>query len=619
MFIETQEKLQLQNKTKVHHWTAGIIICLFSLYYSILQSQSYDIGLFNHYSFYVQPKLLQYYKPTYGMYAHKGYEQSGYHSYIRSFALLASRPQYKNGTDIAFNHSLTYILFLRNLNRITGHTIVSGKLLVLPKLLIYLLGMYAFLYHVSKRTYPSLLVSLISIVSRIGISEVWGPGIGCMSEAKTLVNIFLPWILVVFLKSRRRLTIMCFIYLITGCLGNIHAGAALNIVLMLSFTQILTQKNMTDKIKYAIIPMLCFVLGAFPFMMSYMYNQIVSGKAAMVIIDLKNIHTLRQIPLNFQQVFSLEVQLQLIYPFFNLYTLILFLPLGIYYFKRNYEDNSTKKIILVQLCYTLLFFLVGCLFIIFKRNMGGYIGYLIRTHIFTYIFLYLFVTFAIVWLTEIVETFFTNSTWKPNVAKLIITVLIILVIFPPIGIKPNTNFPSYNIRKQIKDIKGFFSNGIIIGAINEHFTRIAYYIKNSTCLPEDAKYTTRNCDAFILLTHKPTYEIPPKAVTTDNKLIRYDYYKKLIDCPILRNFLLKILNLDKSSYEDLCMEFINEVTKYIYEEDIDYVLINSRYRNYLNENLEPVLSNPGFILCRKANDSLNWQKLNKQELNDGVQ
>jgi len=144
--METRENLIPKAQPTVHHWIAGVIIILFSLYYFALQSQSYDIGAFEYYGFLLEPELLEFYRTSPEVLATDGINYSPILGWIKGNVIAYNQ----NVNDIIFTHIITFNLLLRNLNFITGHTIISIKILVLPKLLIFLFGMYALLYYLTK-------------------------------------------------------------------------------------------------------------------------------------------------------------------------------------------------------------------------------------------------------------------------------------------------------------------------------------------------------------------------------------------------------------------------------------------------------------------------------------
>ncbi len=509
--MKTMESLQKNGNKRIYryHLLAIAAICLFSLYYFVLQSQTYNIGDNTRINFLVEPKLLEFYKHSPQVIPQNVF---GYPASLEM--------------DIAFVHSPTFILLLRVLNSLTGNTIVSIKLLVLPKLLIYLFGMYFLLYYLTKKHYPSVLFSLLSIVPRFMPDGYWGIGPVFASEPKCFVYIFLPLIILLFLKYRNDLQKMYFLYLIIGCLGNIHSASALNIVLMLSFTQLCIKDKFTDRFRFAILPLLCAAIGVFPYMVGHLYKisqlQRTMGLGINLGAVIQKVDSIGKV----DSIRSCLSLLRFIRPFFNLNTLLFLLPIGYVSFRKNYKDLNIKKILTLQFLYTFFFFLLCLLYVLLGLPMGGLVVYIGRTGTFIYLFIFIFVTFAFIRITDLVIDWirkwaFLKTAISIYLTKTLLAFLFILFIYSPFGIKPNKFFPSYNFKKQLEEIRDFTSEGFVVGAVDRHFTDMANYINK---LPLETTFTTTYFDDLIYIARRPTYELPAEAVKVYNQLMLYDNF-----------------------------------------------------------------------------------------------
>ena len=604
-------EVQTDRVRAIHHWIAGVIIILFSLYYFALQSQSYDIGAFKHYSFFLEPELFEFYRTSPEVLAVHHTNHSAILGLFKGYVIAYNR----NVNDIVFGHIITFNLLLRSLNFITGHTIVSIKILVLPKLLIFLFGMYALLYYLTKRVYPSLLVSLLAIIPRFLPDDHWAIGPLFAGEARHFAYIFLPLAVFLFLKYRTDLRAMCLLYFGIGCLGNIHPAAALSIVLMLSFTQLWFKG---DRLKLAAIPLFCALFGVFPYLIAHIYKQFIV-QHTMFHGDFRSIRlTIKMISGVSDGAISMPTLLQqaveaVIYPIYNLYTLAIPLLIGIYYFVKNYNNTSVKKILAIQTCYTLFFFIPVVIYRVFNISGGGWIVYIGRSSSFVYLFIFIFVTFAVIWAMDLVDRWVNHRLSLPGkrrvcvsyLAKVLVGCLIILIVYPPvyppIGLKPNKYFPSYDFRGQINAIGSFVSGGFTIGAVDKHFTDMANYIGKANQLPPGSTFAARDFDALIFLARQPVYELPPGAAAIDVQLARYDHYENVIERSQDTVFYgLAELILPSFCYDSQCRLFVNMVSGYMKSNGIDYVIVSSRYLPYLSDKLAPVWFNDKYVICENS-------------------
>jgi len=582
MMIQSPRETERKNSCR-NHLIAVIAICLFSLYYFVLQSQSHEIGDYKHLNVLIEPEMLDYYQQT---------------SDIKPYSPFVIPPAVRK-SEPAFMHSLTFIISIRVLNALTGHTAVTIKLLLLPKLIIYLLGIYALLYYLTKRMVPSVLVSILSIVPRFMPDDHWGIGPVFSSEPKCFVYAFAPLVILLFLKYRHDLMAMCLLYFGVGCLGNIHPGIALNISLLLSFTQLWERQKIKDKLIYSGLPLLCALAAVFPYFMVELYRGVLvqrhmqSGLSIVPVIkaadDLFNETTLALHPF------------PLIRYLFNFYTLIIFLPFGFYYFIKKCTNSSTKKVILLHFVYTFVFLLPCFIYVLLGQVLGGWFWYICRTSTLSYLYIFIFITYAIIWLMDSVNGWFTRRETVGNISrtgcfitKLLVLCLVVLIIYPPLGVKPNRHFPKYDFGKQLNAIKAFFRNGIVIGAIDSSFTNMANYAKK---LSIEATFTTRCFDALIFLARVKTYEIPTDAKKIDEQLCRYDNLYGRSNENLVPAFAFNLLFPANFSYEKGCKLFVEKISKHMNFNKIDYAIIDKRYSAYLDNNLNPIYSNDKYILC----------------------
>jgi len=405
---------------------------------------------------------------------------------------------------------------------------------------------------------------------------------------------------------------MCILYFGIGCLGNIHPAAALCIVLMLSFTQLWFKG---DRLKLAAIPLFCALFGVFPHLIAQIYRSFIVQNTIFHDDHWRALRVAKMIPGISDGAISMTTLLQqaaeaVIYPIYNLYTLVIFLPIGIYYFGKNSNNTSVKKILAIQTCYTLFFFIPAVIYQVFNISRGGWIGYIARSSSFVYLFIFIFVTFAVIYVMDLADRWVNHWLSLPGkrrvcvsyLAKVLIGCLIILVVYPPvyppIGLKPNKYFPSYDFRGQINTIGSFVSDGFAIGAVDKHFTDMANYIGKANQLPPGSTFTARDFDALIFLARQPVYELPPGAAAIDNQLARYDHYENVIERSQDTVFSgLAELILPSFCYESQCRLFVNMVSGYMRSNGIDYAIMDSRYSDYLNDDLRPVYSNEKYILC----------------------
>lgn len=568
----------------INHLIAVIAICLFSLYYFVLQSQLHEVGDYKHLNVLIEPdEMLDCYMKASGV--------TPYSPFIIPPAMRKSDP--------AFLHSLTFIIGMRVLNALTGHTAISIKILLLHKVFIYLLGMYGLLYYLTRRTWVSVLVSILSIVPRFMFDDHWGIGPVYSSEPKCFVYACVPLIILLFLKYRHDLMAMCLLYFGVGCLGNIHPGVALNISLLLSFTQLWERQKIKDKLIYSGLPLVCAFAAVFPYFMVELYRGVLmqrhmkSGISITPIIEAIGNLVNKTAPIFYP--------FPLIRVLFNLYTLIIFLPFGFYYFIKKCTNSSAKKVILLHFVYTFVFLLPCFIYTLLGQVLGGWFWYICRTSTLSYLYIFIFITYAIIWLMDSVNGWFTRRETVGNISrtgcfitKLLVLCLVVLIIYPPLGLKPNRHFPKYDFGKQLNAIKAFFRNGIVIGAIDSSFTDMANYAKK---LSIEATFTTRCFDALIFLARVKTYEIPTDVKKIDEQLCRYDNLYGRSNENLVPAFAFNLLFPANFSYEKECKLFVEKISKHMNSNKIDYAIIDTRYSAYLDNNLNPIYSNDKYILC----------------------
>jgi len=145
------------------------------------------------------------------------------------------------------------------------------------------------------------------------------------------------------------------------------------------------------------------------------------------------------------------------------------------------------------------------------------------------------------------------------------------------------------------------SDGFVIGAVDKHFTDMANYIGKANQLPPGSTFTARDFDALIFLARQPVYELSPGAAAIDDQLARYDHYENVIERSQDTVFSgLAELILPSFCYDSQCRLFVNMVSGYMKSNEIDYVIVSSRYLPYLSDKLLPVWSNDKYVICQNS-------------------
>ncbi len=564
------------------------MILLFSFYYFIVQSQTHEIGDYKHLNVLIEPyEMLDNYMEVDSV--------KPYSPFRVPTAVLKSDP--------AFMHSLTFIIAIRVLNAVTGHTAITIKILLLPKLLIYLLGMYSLLYYLTKRKTVSLLVSILSIVPRFLPDDHWGIGPIISSEPKCFVYACVPMLVLIFLKYRHNIMGMCLLYFGIGCLGNIHPASAMILALMLSITQLFDRKKFKNKLIFSSVPLFCALAGVFPYAIVDLYRGVLMQRYMSSGISLGVITNAIEKITNEVAPPSLLTKLNfspLIRILFNLYTLSFFIPFGFYYFVKKCTNVEAKRIIILQFFYTFVFLLPSIIFGLVGHTLGGWFWYICRTSTLLYLYIFIFTAYAIIWLMDLIEKRFADQDQRVClVVKFVILCLVVLTIYPPVGVKPNRQFPKYDIGGQLKAVRGFLSNGIVVGAIDSDFTDMANYAKEHF---PDTTFMTRRFDAFIFLSRLNTYDLPIVCQGIDDHLYNYDHLfgrSKKNWVPVSISRLMFPANF---SYEEKCEQFVKKILQHMKTNNIDYAIIDSRYSAYLEGGFETCYVNDRYYLCKVANE-----------------
>lgn len=614
-------EVQTDRARAIHHWVAGILICLFSCYYFVIESQTYDLYAYQNIHFIVTPKLFDFYKIEEDVDFYKIEEDvEGLNSFHFSMT-----QRFKRAPElIEYEYIPTFVTLLRIINKFTGNTIVSAKLLILPKLLIYLFGMYWLLYFFSKRVYLSLLVSLLSIIPRfVFMQEHWGIGPFFSTQPKDLIYSILPLVFLVFINCKNDLKSLCILFLAVGIVGNIHPPAAINLAFLFSFTQLLIQKKWPDKISYAVLPGVCVLTGLFPFLIDNVYKTVMdkgllqadyrrllalvqgiksSSYSNLWLVSKPNIVDVSEGYISIKKCLFAIAR-----PIFSLNTLAFLFPWGFYWYQREFKDKGTKRIIKIQLIYLGFFCILGYIYAVAGFGAGGYLAYLGRSNTFIYLYIFIFLAFWVRWVFELAERLVSSTISRNKKVRVVtiyavqslITVLIILLVYPPINFKPNKHFPEYNFPSQFKSIKDFISKGIQSGAVDREFTEMANYVANSDTFSKESTFLLRNYAAFIILNRMSTYELPPALAGYNDIHALYEKVSSQVPQSRFGNYLKESIFGD-ISYEQTCQEFTSEIENYMRQYPVDYAILHIRYLPYLSNKLVVLWSNDKYMICQNS-------------------
>jgi len=569
----------------VRHLFAVMAICLFSFYYFVLESQTYDIAAYKNISFFIEPELFQAYQlPK---------DKSGLSSFHANIAIRLRA----DNEFLEYEYVPVFEKTIRTINRITGNTIISAKILVFPKLLIYLMGMYTFLFYFTYNTASSLLLSLLSIVPRfLLMQDNWGIGPLYSTQPKDFLYAIIPLVFLVFIHYRKNIKVQLLLYLGVGLMGNIHPGAALNFIILFILTQLFIQESKKNKLIFTVLPCVCAILVILPFLQIYLYKMIVLKK------DLVN-SDLLTIGYAFNRFaspgFVMRFLFSFVRPVFSLNTLTLLLPVGYWYYRKNFNNNEIHKIIMIHIILLLIICIPGLFYSIAEVNPGGYIGYIGRSNIFLYLYIYLFIAYLVKVIFEKIDVYCANpenilGKAKPFLVKSFVSVVTILIVYPPISIKPNNYWPKYDFKGQINSCKTFFKKGFVTGAISEDFTEMAAIASNLIKSDKGHKFITYHYAEFIILTSLPTYEVPSKIAALNNKL---SLYEKIAPSSLLGRLAEKI-TLGNFDYEDTCQLYLDNIKRYSNENMISHIGLHKRYKPLLSSQLVPVWQNSSYMICR---------------------
>lgn len=608
---DIQEIKKPNSKNLIYHCLAGMVIILFSLYYFILESQTYDIYAYRNINFMVEPELFESYKIA-----------NNTSDSLYSFHYNLSQKIKHDPRRIEHEYIATFIDSIRTINHFTGSTIITAKILTLPKLLIYLFGMYYLLFYFTKNTYSSLLVSILSIVPRfVFFEEHWGFGPLFSTQPKDLIYSLLPLLFLLFIYHRNNLKSLCILFLTTGIIGNIHPPTAFNITLLLCFPQLFMQKKRKDKISFFMIPIICTLAGLFPFIADSIYKTLVIDNGVLIADFGRLTAFLKGMKFSSSTVSLLQkthiadaangylslskILFATIRPFFNLNTLTIFLPFGIYQYLKRFKDQDVRRINKIQIFYLMFFCLLGYVYAIIGFDAGGYLGYFGRSNLFLYMYIFIFLAFAVNKIFESTERFINSATkhrkkvctFTTFVAYALVTVLITLSIYLPIDFKPNRHFPEYNFAAQIKDVKSFFSDGIQTGLVSKEFTQMAEYTTDSSQFSRENSFVSEHCAEFIILTRKPTYEFPITLSSQDNM---FSLYEKTVKWRLPDQFRkwFNDLMFPNYSYEDSLLQYSLDFERYLRKSPAQYALLDLRHRANIKHKSGIIWSNDKYFIYK---------------------
>jgi hypothetical protein len=197
-------------------------------------------------------------------------------NWIITYAMRAESPSAfsRNATHQQDPHKYYIPFYLNLLNSaksITGDHHSGAFLFMFTSIFIYMFLMYKLTYHFCGDAWVGALIAAISLPTMQSFyGDSWGfvtPSGDFIMLAKTVFTAFSPLLFLAFFKWRHDLKVAIAFFLV-GLLANVHPVSAYNIV-QIFLLALLIDRSANSTLKQLALALLCFFLGALPFVLTY--------------------------------------------------------------------------------------------------------------------------------------------------------------------------------------------------------------------------------------------------------------------------------------------------------------------------------------------------------------
>jgi hypothetical protein len=200
--------------------------------------------------------------------------------HIITIAMKADNPQMFS-RDLFFKHDVHRYytpLFLKLFNfaqSLAGDYQRAAFVVMTPLLFVYLLLMYILAYDFCGDSWVSSLVCIMSLPQIYALYDLWG-FISHEGEivllARMVFSVFLPLLILALFRWRNQPKFVPVFFLLLGLLTNVHPVSGFTLMQIVVIALFL-DRNSQFNVKRLVVAVAFWLLGAFPFIYSYVFAR----------------------------------------------------------------------------------------------------------------------------------------------------------------------------------------------------------------------------------------------------------------------------------------------------------------------------------------------------------
>jgi hypothetical protein len=344
-------------------------------------------------------------------------------NWIITYAMKAENPS-------AFSRNMThqqdphkyYIPFYLNLlnaaKSITGDHHRGAFLLILPLIFIYIVLMYTLTHYFCGDAWIGALVTALSLPTMQSLhGDIWGfvvPNGDFIMLARTVFMAFSPLLFPAIFRWSRDLKVVIAFFLV-GLLANVHPVSAYNIV-QVFLLALLIDRSANFTLKRLALALLCFFLGALPFVLTYI--KALSGQPTWTYWEMMEYFRLRR-----PYAFTVPPQKEYVYFAYHSSFLLLFAGWGAYIGWMRGSQRARLAFLLVLCSLGLGVLGQGVFFQVSKLLDRGYVN-IAQARAFRWIFPMLFL---------LASLSFVSLKRRPGLKSYGTMGFVVLLTFAPYG------------------------------------------------------------------------------------------------------------------------------------------------------------------------------------------